>query len=297
MNVLNNCSINNGRLEVPALWNDQLHRLPPNYKLAKNVLSSVYRKLNDNPDKLKQYNEVIKQQVRDGIIEKIDLDSIKSNPNVSFLGHNAVFRENVEWCTYWSNLSEKGGENLSHNQVSLPGPNMNSSIQLSLTLLRFNKFLSVFDWIKAFHQLLLSEEDTNKLHFLWYEDIANSNNSIVAYKMKRIPFGLRFSPFLLMILHVYTISVGEISMRNMLFNLSYMDNLAFTAETSVELDEVVNVSIRKANKEVVRRHVSDIVLLEKGATSIKKDSDNTSAVRDSTLRRSPRIASKLFKHC
>ena len=177
---------------------------------------------------------------------------------------------NVEWCTYWYNLSEKGGENLSHNQVSLPRPNMNSSIQLSLTLLRFNKFLSVFDWIKAFHQLLLSEEETNKLHFLWYEDIANSNNSIVAYKMKRIPFGLRFSPFLLMILHVYTISVGEISMRNMLFNLLYMDNLAFTAETSVELDEVVNLSIRKANKEVVRRHVSDIVLLEKGATSIKK---------------------------
>ena len=35
-------------------------------------------------------------------------------------------------------------------------------------------------------------------------------------------------------------------------------------------DEVVNVSIRKANKEVVRRHMSDIVLLEKGATSAKK---------------------------
>ena len=170
-----------------ALWNDQLHRLPPNYKLAKNVLSSVYRKLKDNPDKLKQYDEAIKQQVRDGIIEKVDLDSIKSNPNVSFLGHNAVFRENVESTkcrvVYWSNLSEKGGENLSHNQVSLPGPNINSSIQLSLTLLRFNKFLLVFDLVKAFHQLLLSEEDTNKLHFLWYEDIANSNNSIVDYKM------------------------------------------------------------------------------------------------------------------
>ena len=94
--VLNNCSINNGRLEVPALWNDQLHILPPNYKLAKNVLSSVYRKLKDNPDKLKQCDEVIKQQVRDGIIEKVDFDSIKSNPNVSFLGHNVVFRENVE---------------------------------------------------------------------------------------------------------------------------------------------------------------------------------------------------------
>ena len=170
---------------------------------------------------------------------------------MSILGHNAVFRENVESnkcrVVYWSNLSEKGGEKLSDNQLSLPVPNMNNSIQLSLTLFRFNKFLFVYDLVTAFHQLLLSEEDTNEMHFFWYEDKANFNNySIVAYKMKRVQFGMRFSIFLLMIslyviliLHAYTISASEISMQNMLFNLSYMDNLAFSAETAVELEEAL----------------------------------------------------------
>ena len=45
-----------------------------------------------------------------------------------------------------------------------------------------------------------------------------------------------------------------------------------------DLDEVVNESIRKANKEVVRHHVSDIVLLEKGATNAKKASNNTYSI-------------------
>lgn len=252
--ILNNCTINKyGRLELPALWNpDQLQRLPSNFNLSHNLLNSLIKKLNRSPNKLSQYDEVIKKQMEDGIIEMVDLNSVQNDPLCSFLSHGAVFRENVESTkcrvVYWSNLSEKGCNNLSHNQVSLPGPNLNGSIQSVLTLLRFNKYLLVFDLVKAFHQLCLREEDCKKLNFLWYNDISDQR-TLVAYRLKRVPFGMRFSPFLLMIslyimliLHANIISEKNSIVRNMLFNLSYMDNIAFSGSSPEEISEAYKYS-------------------------------------------------------
>ena len=239
---------------LPALWNtNELHRLPHNYDLAVNILRSLTKKLKEVPDRLCKYNDVIEQQIKSRIIERVDLDVLKNDPKVSFLGHNAIFRENVESTkcriVYWSNLAEKGVGNLSHNQVSVPGPNMNCSIPTILTLLRFNKFLLVYDLEKAFHQLCLKREDCEKLNFLWYENILEGNDNVVAYQMKRVPFGMRFSPFLLMIslyiiliLHVFIISNVENNIRNMLYNLSYMDNLSFSSSSEEEVSRAYEYS-------------------------------------------------------
>ena len=50
---------------------------------------------------------------------------------------------------YLSNLKEKTNENkVSHNQSLLPGPQLNSAIETSLTLLRFDKNLKTLDFAK-----------------------------------------------------------------------------------------------------------------------------------------------------
>lgn len=249
----------NGRFVVSALWNDDaIDRLPNNYNLAYKILKSTTEKLNKN--QIEQYDDVIKQQIQDGVVELINnnVHDFKDE-KISFLAHKAVYRENNQSTkcriVYLSNLAEKGkGNNLSHNQVSFPGPNMNPKLLIALTLLRFNKYLFIFDLVKAFHQLSISGFDSDKLHFLWYRNVKENDKTVVAYRIVRVPFGMRFSPFLLMmslyvilILHARIVTEKESNVRSMLFNLSYMDNLAFSSNSENDLQHAFEKSFQIFN--------------------------------------------------
>lgn len=238
-----------GRLIMPALWNQEVnHLLSTNLQLAKSVLQSNLKKYSKDMIKFKQYDQVIKEQLEENIIEPIkDLDKFVRRNEVSFLAHNAVFRSNVESTkcriVYLSNLCERGAKpNLSHNQCSFPGANLNYKLQTALLLLRFDKFLLTFDIRKAFLQIMLQKKDTNKLLFLWFKNIEKGDFSIVAFKFLRVAFGLRFSPFLLMMaLYIILIIDGESDnettkmIKKTFYNLVYMDNVAFSTNDENEI--------------------------------------------------------------
>ena len=98
-----------------------------------------------------------------------------------------------------SNICDKKNKDyLSHNEVSLPGFQLNNKLLFTATLYRFKKYLFIHDLEKAFVQLCLKPEDTEKVHFLWFKDAIKDDKSIVTYCIKRVPFVLRFSPCLLM---------------------------------------------------------------------------------------------------
>jgi len=117
---------------MPALWDPELiHLLPNNYSLAHNILNSLFKKFNKSPSKLNQYDAIIQQQLKDGIVERVqDLEGVKHDSESSFIAHNAVYKESSSTTkcriVLLSNLCEKGSSSLSHNQVSVPGPNLNS---------------------------------------------------------------------------------------------------------------------------------------------------------------------------
>ena len=85
--VLANISVNeDGRLIVPALWNNKiLHRLPSNYWLASNILNSVLNRIGKDKEKLKLYDEVIQQQISSGVLEVVDLSSARCNKRFHLL--------------------------------------------------------------------------------------------------------------------------------------------------------------------------------------------------------------------
>ena len=187
--------------------------------------------------------------------EQVDLFKDKRNSKVSFLPHSAVFRETSASTklrvVFLSNLKENSNENfLSHNQISSPGVCLNHKLQTALiTLLRFDKNLVTFDLKKAFLQLMLSEEDSLKLRFLWFRDAPNGDFSIVCYKMCRVPFGMRYSPFLLMISLYYMLiyvkgdeSEKISNIKRALYDLAYVDNLAYTGDDADDLLEAVKVA-------------------------------------------------------
>ena len=127
---------------------------------------------------------------------------------------------------------------LSHNQVMYSGPTLNQKLSSALLHLRFGRWLLVFDLKKAFNQLLLSESDQSKLLFFWYKNVSKGDFSLVAYRNVRLSFGLRCSPFLLMIAMFYILVLDTENdhrdlrhLKNLMYNLLYMDNGAITSDS------------------------------------------------------------------
>ena len=79
------CRDDSGRLILPCLWDKQVeHCLPNNFNLAFNILKSTVKKLSNNVERLNQYDHVVKEQLKTGIIEKVDnLEQLKYNKNVN----------------------------------------------------------------------------------------------------------------------------------------------------------------------------------------------------------------------
>lgn len=169
-----------------------------------------------------------------------------------------MFRENVNSTkvrvVYLSNLNA-GSDTLSHNQISVPGANLNHKLQIATLLLRFDKNMVTFDLRKAFLQLLIRREDSNKLLFIWYKNISEKGYSIVTYRICRVPFGMRYSPFLLMIslyyIFIHTAQDDCEFIRNIkleLCDLAYVDNLVFTSNNEDDLISAIDIAKNTSGK-------------------------------------------------
>lgn len=241
-----------GRLVMPLMWNSEVqHLLGHNYNVSKQILKSNFRKLSKDPIKLKLTDNVFREQEALGIIERIDnFDNFRQeNPNYSFLPHMSVFRLNKDTTkcrvVNLSNITERNPElptTVSHNQAIMSGPNLNQKLSTSLLLLKFDKYLIIFDLVKAFLMIAMTKLDQARLLLMWYKNVDKENFEIVYFKAKRLPFGISCAPALLM-LALYKILIidddgtdEDVSkLRSIVFTLFYMDNGGYTSNDLVDL--------------------------------------------------------------
>ena len=235
-----------GRIIAPIPWNNKnVHLISKNYKLSIQILKSTLKKLQSNPDLLKLYDGVINEQRDSGIIERVDIDRFtEDHPEHAFLPHMGVFKFNRETTkcrvVFLSNLKEVDTSRpltVSHNQCILAGPSLNTKISSSISQLRFDDYLLVFDIEKAFLSIELPEGDQSRLLFLWFDNIKNDNFNMVGYKCVRLPFGIPCSPMILMAsLHKMLVedacrgkNVDDLT--KMLYANFYVDNGGFTSNS------------------------------------------------------------------
>ena len=166
------------------------------------------KKVSRNESHLKMTDDVFKEQEQLGIIEHIDnIDIFKEeHPSASFLPHMIVITMNrgSTKCrvVFLSNLAKTDKSKLltlSHNQTIYPGPNLNQKLNISFLQLRFGGNLLCFDLGKAFLMVGLREVDQNRLLFLWYRNVGKNDFTVIAYRMRRLAFGLTCSPCILML--------------------------------------------------------------------------------------------------
>ena len=238
-----------GRLVVPLLWNGKVSSyLSKSENLARAVLKANFKKLQKTEGSLDLVDRTIKEQIEAGIIEAIpDLEIYKAeNPCYSFLAHMPVFKldRDTSKCriVFLSNIKDaKQALSLSHNQCMFSGPTLNQKLAASFMHIRFDKKLLTFDLMKAFNMLALSESDSSRLLFFWYKNVQKGDFSLVAYKNVRLSFGLRCSPFLLMIslYHILVLRKSENDrldeLKKLIYALIYMDNGAISANESNDL--------------------------------------------------------------
>ncbi|XP_065675642.1 uncharacterized protein LOC136091857 [Hydra vulgaris] len=142
-----------GRYVVQFPFHENHPTLPDNYSLCVNRLQSLTGKLSKDEDLYKSYNNIIKDQLSHGIIEKVlnhDLDI----GDVHYLPHRPVGRDEKVTTkvrmVFDASLKSFGS---SLNDCLHAGPSLTTSLFGSLLRFRSKKFAFLADIEKAFLQI------------------------------------------------------------------------------------------------------------------------------------------------
>ena len=148
-----------------------------------------------------EYNSVIDNQAKQGIIERVPEFELNSPQpgSVHYLPHHEVVRSDksttrVRIVYDWSS---KRKNEVSLNETLYGGPPLTPLI-LDI-LLRFRMFSTVLigDLEKAFLSIRITPEQRDLLRFIWVDDITKDNPNLVVFQFLRLIFGLNTSPFIL----------------------------------------------------------------------------------------------------
>ena len=87
----NAITFQDGRYEVSLPWKDFHEPLPDNYQLSYNRLQGLLHRLKQTPSILQKYDDIIKDQLKKGIIEPV-AETAPSSSRLHYLPHHAVIR-------------------------------------------------------------------------------------------------------------------------------------------------------------------------------------------------------------
>ena len=190
-------SFKNGRYTVSLPWKESMPCLPDNYMLCCKRLTGLLKRLNQNPQLLLQYDGVIRDQIKQGIVEVVP-NPQDSEGRVHYLPHHPVIRydkETTKLRIVYDASARAEGPSL--NDCLYTGPNFGQVILDILLRFRLHEIALVGDVEKAFLMISVSKPDRDALRFLWINDVDEPQSDITVLRFTRVVFGVSASPFLL----------------------------------------------------------------------------------------------------
>ncbi|PIC35391.1 hypothetical protein B9Z55_014768 [Caenorhabditis nigoni] len=212
-------------------------QLPSNRALAFGRLQGILRKLRSDPELLQKYDNIFAEQLKLGFIELVD-EKTADGPIVQYLGHHPVFKQDskstkIRIVFDGSAKSSKSAHSL--NDVLHTGQRLlPDTAALFLRIRQFTILLSA-DIEKAFLQLSLHLADRDATRFLW---INPTTQKVICYRYRRVPFGLKSSPFLLNKSVKTLLESSNNPMAQKMLNSFYVDNAFIGVNTFEEAKEV-----------------------------------------------------------
>ena len=191
-------SFKQGRYEVHLPWKESHPLLPDNYELCRKRLNGLLRRLNQTPEQLHQYDAVIRDQLRQGVVEVVPDPTVFEEGRVHYLPHHAVVRHDKQTTklrVVYDASAKIDGPSL--NDCLYTGPNFGQSILDILLRFRLHEVALVGDVEKAFLMVSVADRDRDVLRFLWIKDAKATQPEIAIMRFTRVVFGVSASPFLL----------------------------------------------------------------------------------------------------
>ena len=204
--------------------------LPDNYELSIKRLSNLLKRLNQDPEVLKEYDSVIREQLKNGIVEVVEKPADGEVGKTHYLPHHAVIRRDkatTKLRVVYDASARSNGAAL--NDCLYTGPLLAENIFDILLRFRASRIALTGDVEKAFLMVGIAEEDRDVLRFLWIDDIEKKNPEIVVLRFTRVVFGVCSSPFLLNATlkhHIERYKNGDPEFVDQFLHSIYVDDLS-----------------------------------------------------------------------
>ncbi|XP_066922770.1 uncharacterized protein [Clytia hemisphaerica] len=187
----NNTRLVNNHFEVGMLWKSDDLELVNNRPLAVTRLLSTERRLEKLPEIKQIYSSKLEDYVKIGHVQELTKDeAAKTSSKTNYIPHHFVLEPNKpgKIRIVWDASARFKGTSL--NDQLLKGPDLLNSLVTVLSKFRRGKIAVMSDVEKMFHQVLVPEEDTDSLRFLWRKN----EEHISEFKILVHPFGKKDSP-------------------------------------------------------------------------------------------------------
>jgi len=226
------------RYRVGLPWKSEVRPYSDAYYMCVTRLHQLSNRLARDKSLYGEYDAVFRDQLVDGIIELAP----KLDPGCQryFIPHHGIVRtdkQTTKLRVVFDGSAKDKKESFSLNDCLEKGPNLTPHI--FDILLRFRSHLVglVADIEKAFHQIVIEENDRDYLRFLWFDDIHKARPEIVEYRFARLVFGLTPSPAILngtIQSHLTRFLLTEPNMSRLLADGFYVDDFTGGAGSDEE---------------------------------------------------------------
>ena len=231
-------TLQNGRYCVQLPWKEPHPLLPDNFELSKARLFNLLKRLQRTPDILDQYDAVIRDQMKSGIVEMVAVPGDGAVGTTHYLPHHAVIREDQQTTKLrivFDASARSNGPSL--NDCLYAGPTFGQNILDILLRFRLYHVAVTADIEKAFLMVSVAEGDRDALRFLWLEDIKSHLPRLITLRFARVVFGVSSSPFLLNATlqhHMEHYRNSDPSFVNKFVRSIYVDDLTSGSDTEEE---------------------------------------------------------------
>ena len=186
------------RYEVSLPWKEHHPPLRNHLDLCSRRLSSLLRRLRENSQLLYEYDAIIQEQVKKGIVEVVHQPMQSVSDRTHYLPHHGVVRQDKATSKLrivYDASARSSGPSL--NDCLYTGPKFGQSIFDILLRFRSQRVALIGDIEKAFLMVSVHEQDRDSLRFLWAVDPSAEVPELITLRFTRVVFGVSASPFLL----------------------------------------------------------------------------------------------------
>ena len=177
-------------------WKDNHLPLPDNYQICQGRTRSLVHRLAQSPEMLQTYDNILKDQLNRGFIERVTSDKTTAT---HYIPHHPVKKDStttpiriVYDCSCRVSANQP-----SLNDCLLTGPPFLNDLVSIILRFRSHQYGISTDIEKAFLHIILHKKDRNFTRFLWLSDPTNPNSKFDTYRFRTVLFGSVSSPFML----------------------------------------------------------------------------------------------------